>query len=554
MFSIALPRDRRERHVPNRPHENPWHRDVGSSSDEDRKKDLESGAGTQDVSPSGEHDGTWGEQDTGIESHTQAMEEFETLRLTLSQMSRSRSEQGLQRPRTGTSQKSRRSRTLRQSMTRPNRDQSEDVENGDPNEGVEEQEEEEEDFQLDDFMREGHLEKRVDGRSAKKLGVVWSNLTVKGAGATATSVKTLPDAILGTFGPDLFRLITRFIPQLKFGKSASTRTLIHDFSGVVRDGEMMLVLGKPGSGCSTFLKAITNNREAYADVEGDVSYGGIHATKQKKQFRGEVNYNPETDLHFASLTVWQTLKFSLMNKTKKRDQFEIPIIINALLKVFGISHTKYTLVGDEFVRGVSGGERKRVSIAETLATKSTVTCWDNSTRGLDSSTALDYTKSLRIMTDISRRTTFVTLYQAGEGIYDLMDKVLVIDTGRCIFQGSARDAKQYFVDLGYYCPDRQTTPDFLTAVTDPTERRFREGFEKSAPRGPEELEKAYRESEYYQAVLNDVVEYAKEQEESDFADAKEFEDTAHQQKSKTVLKKSVYTVSFIRQVYACTLR
>lgn len=92
-------------------------------------------------------------------------------------------------------------------------------------------------------------------------------------------------------------------------------------------------------------------------------------------------------------------------------------------------------VGNEYVRGVSGGERKRVSIAETLASKSTVQCWDNSTRGLDASTALDYAKSLRIMTDVSNRTTLVTLYQAGEGIYGVMDKVLVIDDGRMIFSG-----------------------------------------------------------------------------------------------------------------------
>lgn len=115
-----------------------------------------------------------------------------------------------------------------------------------------------------------------------------------------------------------------------------------------------------------------------------------------------------------------------------------------MLKIFRITHTKDTLVGNEYVRGVSGGERKRVSIAETLATKSTVVCWDNSTRGLDASTALDYANSLRVMTDISNRTTFVTLYQAGEAIYRLMDKVLVVEQGRMIYQGPAGDAKAYF--------------------------------------------------------------------------------------------------------------
>jgi ATP-binding cassette subfamily G (WHITE) protein 2 (SNQ2) len=114
------------------------------------------------------------------------------------------------------------------------------------------------------------------------------------------------------------------------------------------------------------------------------------------------------------------------------------------------------------------------------------------------------------MTDISNRTTFVTLYQAGEGIYEQMDKVMVIDQGRCIYEGPAKEAKQYFLDLGFYCPERQTTADFLTAVTDPTERQFREGFEDRAPKTPEDLEQAFRSSELYQRILRDVSEYEEE--------------------------------------------
>ena len=78
--------------------------------------------------------------------------------------------------------------------------------------------------------------------------------------------------------------------------------------------------------------------------------------------------------------------------------------------MLNISHTKNTLVGDEFVRGVSGGERKRVSIAEMMATRARVQCWDNSTRGLDASTALDFVRSLRVMTDVLGQTTFITLW------------------------------------------------------------------------------------------------------------------------------------------------
>jgi ABC-type multidrug transport system ATPase subunit len=109
---------------------------------------------------------------------------------------------------------------------------------------------------------------------------------------------------------------------------------------------MLLVLGRPGSGCSTFLKAVANKRGGFAGVHGDVSYGGIPAEEQIRSYRGEVNYNQEDDQHFPTLTVGQTLEFSLLNKTRKHEKGDIPVIIGALLKIFGITHTCYTLVGD----------------------------------------------------------------------------------------------------------------------------------------------------------------------------------------------------------------
>jgi ABC-type multidrug transport system ATPase subunit len=109
---------------------------------------------------------------------------------------------------------------------------------------------------------------------------------------------------------------------------------------------MLLVLGRPGSGCSTFLKSISNKRGGYAGVKGEVLYGGISAQEQLKNYRGEVNYNEEDDQHFPTLTVGQTLDFSLLNKTKKHEKSNIPIIVTALLKMFGILHTRNTLVGD----------------------------------------------------------------------------------------------------------------------------------------------------------------------------------------------------------------
>lgn len=455
------------------------------------------------------------------------MEDFEAMRRELTHLSQTRS---------------------RPSVRREATKKSTDVEAGAETDVANE-------FDLAPFIKEGHFEKRTEaGESTKKVGVIFKNLTVKGIAMSTVSAKTLPQAITGTFGPDLYRLITRFVPVLNFNKAPPLRTLTNDFTGVARPGEMMLVLGRPGSGCSTFLKAIANKRDGFISVTGDVSYGGISAGEQRKHYRGEVSYNPEDDQHLPTLNVWQTLKFSLLNKTKKREKGEIDIIIDALLKMFGITHTAKTLVGNEMVRGISGGERKRVSIAETLATKSTVLCWDNSTRGLDASTALDFARSLRIMTDISNRTTLVTLYQAGEQIYELMDKALVIDEGRMLYQGPAKEAKQYFVDLGLYCPDRETTADFLTSVTDPAQRIYREGFAASAPKTAEEFERAFKQSPNYQKVLADVADYEKHLKDTDHVEARTFQQSVKDQQSKFVSKKSSYTVSFWRQVLACTRR
>lgn len=510
-------------------------------------------------SESHERDGTWGEHDVGGPvNREEAMAEFEGIRKEITMLSLERTasrESAVDRARNLLSRGRSRPSVTRTRTITARADSVGTEASLDKDFGPEAKEEDE--LDLGSFLRDGHFEKRTEaGESAKKVGVMYKGLTVRGVGASASFTKTLPEAILGTFGPDLYRIVSRFVPALRFGKHPPLRVLINDFTGAVRDGEMMLVLGRPGSGCSTFLKVIANERESYAAVEGEVSYGGITAQEQRKHYRGEVNYNPEDDQHLPNLTVWQTLKFALMNKTRKHDARSIPVIIDALLKMFGIAHTKGTLVGDEYVRGVSGGERKRVSIAETLATKSTVVCWDNSTRGLDASTALDYAKSLRVMTDISNRTTFVTLYQAGEGIYELMDKVLVIEEGRMIYQGPANLARQYFVGLGFFAPERQTTPDFLTSIADPNERQFLPGREASTPKTAEELESAFRKSQIYRDTVADVQHFEHELLSSDCQKAKQFQEAVEEQKSNSRLisSRSNYTVSFWRQVLACTLR
>lgn len=316
---------------------------------------------------------------------------------------------------------------------------------------------EEAQFDLEGALRTGLDAEQKAGIRPKHIGLIWENFTVKGMGGFSNYVKTFPNAFI-----DFFDVITPVIGLLGLGKKGVEATLLDNFKGVCQPGEMVLVLGRPGSGCTTFLKTIANQRYGYTSISGEVLYGPYTA-EEFQQYRGEAVYNAEDDLHHPTLTVEQTLAFALDTKTPKKlpagltkKQFKEQVI-SMLLKMFNIEHTRNTVVGGHFVRGVSGGERKRVSIAEMLITNACILSWDNSTRGLDASTALDFVKSLRIQTDLYRTTTFVSLYQASENIYREFDKVLVIDGGKQVYFGPADKARQYFEGLGFNKRPRQTT-------------------------------------------------------------------------------------------------
>jgi len=403
------------------------------------------------------------------------------------------------------------------------------------------------------------LMSRMFGRSRQEhseeektrhVGVVFRDLTVKGLGLGAALQPSVGDIFLGL--PRFLRKLFTKGPKAATAKLA-VRELLSDFNGCIKPGEMLLVLGKPGSGCSTFLKVLGNQRFGYEDVQGDVTYGGTDAKKMAKDFRGEVLYNPENDLHYATLSVKQTLEFALKTRTpgkESRNEGEsrkdyVREFLRVVTKLFWIEHTLGTKVGNEFVRGVSGGEKKRVSIAEAMITRASVQMWDNSTRGLDASTALEYVQSIRSLTNMAHVSTAVALYQAGETLYECFDKVLLIDEGKCLYFGAAEKAKEYFQRLGFDCPDRWTTADFLTSVSDEHERSIRKGWEQRIPRSAEQFAEAYKKSAAYQQNLEDMREFETHLEEQ------RRERLANTSKKN---QKKNYTLPFHQQVWACTQR
>jgi ABC-type multidrug transport system ATPase subunit/ABC-type multidrug transport system permease subunit len=227
-------------------------------------------------------------------------------------------------------------------------------------------------------------------------------------------------------------------------------------------------------------------------------------------------------------------------------------MVDKTCEIFGLTHCKDTQVGNEMVRGVSGGERKRLSIAEQVVTMATIGIWDGSTKGLDASTALDFVRSLRIASDTLQRTTIGTFYQASENIYNEFDKVLVLDQGYCLYFGLTNQAKAYFEAMGFECPKRMTTPDFLTSVTQSRERHIKPGYEATVPTTAEEFAQRFRASSQYAIILNELAEFSEtlEEERPDV----EFREAVIQAKHKGVKHRSPYMTPYRHQLVACLVR
>lgn len=255
----------------------------------------------------------------------------------------------------------------------------------------------------------------------------------------------------------------------------SARQLLHDVNISVRPGQLLAILGSSGSGKTTLLDLLACRHEA-GTLDGSITLNGRERTLDLvKEYGG---YVMQEDRLFPSLTVRETLtfvarlkmpaRFSLEEKTERVEQ---------VIAELGLIHVADSPIGGSMLRGISGGERRRVSIGAQLLLDPSILFLDEPTSGLDSFTANNVVETLQSLAR-SNRTIVTTIHSPRSDIVKLFDLILILSQGppfcvpekqteqvlsslgRTVYFGPGDQVVAHFEGAGYPCPRYTNPADF----------------------------------------------------------------------------------------------
>lgn len=244
----------------------------------------------------------------------------------------------------------------------------------------------------------------------------------------------------------------------------TSRTILNGVTGIAKPGELLAMLGPSGSGKTTLLTALAGRLPG--KITGIMTYNGHPFSSYIKRKTGFVT---QDDVLYPHLTVGETLTYAAMLRLPKEltghEKVEQAEMVMAEL---GLLARRDSMIGGPLLRGVSGGERKRVSIGQELLVNPSLLLLDEPTSGLDSTTAQRIVATLRGLA-LGGRTVVTTIHQPSTRLYQMFDKVLVLLDGTPIYSGRANQAMDYFGSIGYVPGYNYVNPaDFLLDLANGT--------------------------------------------------------------------------------------
>ncbi|GAB9468228.1 Abc transporter g family member 31 [Globisporangium polare] len=286
--------------------------------------------------------------------------------------------------------------------------------------------------------------------------------------------------------PNLLTPLKRGLTQCCTKQRVVDKEILRGISGVFRPGRITLVLGQPGSGKSALMKILSGRFPMDKTIEfsGDIKYNDIDRATVLRCLPRFVGYVDQKDQHYPRMSVLETFQFAhkccagkglepwmvqaLSNCTAEQHDHALKVITahhkhapELVVKKLGLDRCKDTIVGNAMLRGVSGGERKRVTTGEMAFGLKKINLMDEISTGLDSAATFDIVNSLKSLAFNFKNTVVISLLQPSPEVFELFDDVLIMNDGHIMFHGPRVQALPYFEDFGFKCPPRRDVADFL---------------------------------------------------------------------------------------------
>lgn len=233
------------------------------------------------------------------------------------------------------------------------------------------------------------------------------------------------------------------------------KNILAQVSGYVRPGQVLFVMGPSGSGKSTLLDALADRVKL--PVRGAQYLDGL--PKSPAVVKSIAKYVQQTDDLLGILTVKETLDFAANLYVK--DSAERSVVVDEVMQMLGLTPHANTKIGNAFIRGLSGGQIRRVSIAFELVARPKLIFLDEPLSGLDSATAFNVMTELRRIVSTTSMAMIMTVHQPGELVFEMADNLLLISEGNTCYFGPAKQAASYFTSLGFQKPPRTSDIEWM---------------------------------------------------------------------------------------------
>jgi len=293
----------------------------------------------------------------------------------------------------------------------------------------------------------GHAFRREDGEDRYGVDVRFSGVSFVAREPAGTGgIETVWSRFLGQVSGPCAR---RF----------EDHVVLNDLSGELEAGTATLLLGAPSAGKSSFLKTLCGRLDvgSKSKLTGEIAYNNI--PQNKLDVMQVATFVDDIDVHLPLLDVEQTFKFAC--ETMGQDLSRVDDVIESL----GLNTARNTIVGNTFIRGISGGERKRVTVGEMLFGRNPLLVLDEVTTGLDAATAFDIVEILVNSTKNMNTTMIASLLQPEPRVVELFDQVILMVDGSFIYHGPVSLVEDYFRNLGYENVSGRSIGEFLVDLT-----------------------------------------------------------------------------------------